>query len=263
MSDKTALGDRMKRYERTFKTTLPKRTYTILRLDGRAFHAYLRDAQKPFDYGFIAAMSEVTKELCKEVSGTAFAYHQSDEISLLVTDFGAHETEPWFGGVVAKMLSVSASLATAVMNEQRPGKRALFDARVFCLSDPYEVVNYFIWRQRDAMRNSISMLAQHYFSHRELQGVSSNQMQEMLYQEHAVNWAGLTEVAKRGAVVSKHSGDIVVEYVHGRTGVPVEALSMRTWWEATAAPDFHAVPDNWLVAQIPDLPQLDRLTVVK
>lgn len=262
MSDSTALGDRMKRYERTFKATLPKRTYTILRLDGRAFHSYLRGSDKPFDYDFIGAMSEVAKELCKEISGTAFAYHQSDEISLLVTDFSAHETEPWFGGVTAKWLSVSASLATAVLNEQRPGKRALFDARVFCLSDPYEVVNYFIWRQRDAMRNSVSMLAQHHFSHKQLHGVSSEQMQEMLFQEHNMNWSDLDIPAKRGKVVFKESGEKPVKYLHGRTGEPVETLAFRSWWTDGPAPNFSSEPDNWLVAQVPNLPQLDRLTPV-
>src|SRR5690606_41509505 len=104
------------------------------------------------------------------ITGTAVADPRSDEIGLLLTDVATPQTQPWFGGVVAKQLSVSASLATAVVNERRPGKRALFDARVFTISDPVEVANYFLWRQRDAVRNSISMAAQAHFSHKRLHG---------------------------------------------------------------------------------------------
>ena len=128
MSDNTDLGDRMKRYEAAHRALLPRRTYTLLRLDGRSFHTYLRGCQKPFDDQFIADMDAVAEALCAEISGSVFAYTQSDEISILVADFATIQTQPWFDGVVAKLLSISASLATAVLNERRPYKRALFDA---------------------------------------------------------------------------------------------------------------------------------------
>jgi tRNA(His) guanylyltransferase len=35
MSGTSALGDRMKRYEATTRSVLPRRTYSILRVDGR------------------------------------------------------------------------------------------------------------------------------------------------------------------------------------------------------------------------------------
>jgi tRNA(His) 5'-end guanylyltransferase len=150
MSDTSALGDRMKRHEAAHRAVLPRRTYTVLRVDGRSFHNYLRGAAKPFDEQFMADMDAVAEALCSEITGSVFAYTQSDEVSILATDFATEQTEPWFGGVVAKQLSAAASLATAVLNERRPGRRALFDARVFTLSDPVEVANYFLWRQRRA-----------------------------------------------------------------------------------------------------------------
>jgi tRNA(His) guanylyltransferase len=103
VADTSALGDRMKGYEAAARWVLPGRTYTIIRVDGRAFHSLLRHAEKPFDHDFIAVMDEVAAALCKEVSGTVFSYQQSDEISLLVTDFGSVHTEAWFGGIVQKM----------------------------------------------------------------------------------------------------------------------------------------------------------------
>ncbi|MFG3127363.1 tRNA(His) guanylyltransferase Thg1 family protein [Streptomyces tendae] len=258
MSDTTALGDRMKSYEAAHRTVLPRRTYTILRLDGRAFHTYLRGADKPFDMPFIADMTAVAEALCEEISGAVFAYHQSDEISLLLTDFATPHTQPWFGGVVAKQLSVSASLATAVLNERRPRKRALFDARVFTISDPVEVANYFLWRQRDAVRNSISMAAQAHFSHKRLHGVTSNGMQELLWSEAGINWNDYPDQCKRGQTTIRRTGEQPVEYIDKRTNETVRTTAVRSWWETSPAAHFTTEADGWLAETIPALPALGR-----
>jgi tRNA(His) guanylyltransferase len=256
MTADTALGDRMKAYEAVHRALLPRRTYSLLRLDGRSFHSYLRGCERPFDEAFMADMDAVAEALCAEVSGAAFAYTQSDEISILVTDFAALGTQPWFGGVVAKVLSVSASLATAVLNERRPGKRALFDARAFTIADPVEVANYFLWRQRDAVRNSISMAAQARFSHKRLHGVSSGGMQELLFTEAGINWNDYPAGCKRGRVTVRQVGERPVEYVDKRTQETVTTTAVRSWWETAAAPNFTAEPGGWLAAAIPALPTL-------
>lgn len=256
MTADTALGDRMKAYEAVHRALLPRRTYSLLRLDGRSFHSYLRGCERPFDEAFMADMDAVAEALCAEVSGAAFAYTQSDEISILVTDFAALGTQPWFGGVVAKVLSVSASLATAVLNERRPGRRALFDARVFTIADPVEVANYFIWRQRDAVRNSISMAAQARFSHKRLHGVSSGGMQELLFTEAGINWNDYPAGCKRGRVTVRQVGERPVEYVDKRTQESVSTTAVRSWWQTTAAPNFTAELGGWLAAAIPALPRL-------
>lgn len=255
---KDSLGDRMKRYEHTSRQVLPRRTYTILRLDGRAFHSYLRGAVRPFDTVFMDDMDTVTEGLCREISGACFAYTQSDEISVLMTDFGSLDTEPWFGGVTAKIISVSASLATALLNERRPGKRALFDCRAFTLPDPVEVANYFIWRQRDAVRNSVSMAAQAKFSPKRLHKINSNQMQEMLWQEHGINWNDYPDGCKRGRVAVRHSGERPIEYM--RDGEQISTWAMRSWWEVAGAPHFTAQPDGPLASLIPTTPTLDTPT---
>jgi tRNA(His) guanylyltransferase len=262
MTDKTALGDRMKRYEAAYRSTLPRRTYTLIRVDGRSFHSYLRGAVKPFDEEFMADMDAVAEALCTEITGSAFAYTQSDEISILVTDFTSEQTEPWFGGVVAKQLSISAALATAVLNERRPGARALFDSRVFTLSDPVEVANYFLWRQRDAVRNSISMAAQAQFSHKRLHGVSSSGMQELLFTEAGINWNDYPDGCKRGRTAVRNTGERLVEYTDKRTNQRNTALAMRTWWETSAAPHFTTEPGSWLAQAIPALPSLQAAAAV-
>lgn len=256
MSDSTALGDRMKAHEQVTRHVLPSRCWEIIRVDGRAFHSYLRGCARPFDEEFMADMDAVAEALCTEISGAVMAFTQSDEISVLVTDFQSAGTQAWFGGVLAKQVSIAASLATAVLNERRPGRRALFDARVFTLADPVEVANYFLWRQRDAVRNSIAMAAQAKFSHRQLHGVNTGAMQELLWAEHRINWNDYPDGCKRGRVTVKRTGEREITYTDKRTQTEQTTVAVRSWWETAGAPHFTTEPDGWLAHTIPAMPAL-------
>jgi tRNA(His) guanylyltransferase len=248
-----ALGDRMKSsYENRTRYFLPRRTYTVVRLDGRAFHTYTRGLDRPFDAVLMEHMGTTARFLCEEVAGTVLAYTQSDEISLVLTDFATPKTQAWFDGNLQKIVSVSASLATAKFNELRPGKLAFFDARAFTIPDAVEVANYLVWRQQDATRNSISMAAQAHFSHKQLHGKSSNAMQEMLWSEHGVNWNDYDPRFKRGTVVYPRVEIGAVQYVDKRTEEIREATDVqRRVWTIDAAPIF--TRDAFLDGHIPGL----------
>jgi len=202
---KDSLGDRMKEfYENRTRNFLPRRTYTIIRADGKAFHSYTRGLVRPFDEKLVNDMDETACYMCKNIQGAKFAFVQSDEISILLTDFEGLTTDAWFDGNIQKMTSISASLATAKFNELRPNKIALFDSRVFTIPSDIEVENYFIWRQQDATRNSISSVAQSMFSHRELENKNTDQMQEMCFQK-GVNWNDFSAKLKRGRLIVKQN----------------------------------------------------------
>ena len=186
---KDDLGDRMKRdYESRTRFLLPRRTYTLLRIDGKAFHTYTRGCTRPCDLELMADMDTAAAALCKEAQGAALGYVQSDEISVLLTDFNDTGTEAWFDGNLQKLASISASIVTAHFNTARfargvTDKLAVFDARVWTIPARVEVENYFIWRQQDATKNAISMTAQAHFSHASLPGLSTDRMQERLLAE--------------------------------------------------------------------------------
>jgi len=200
---KDSLGDRMKEfYENRTRYLLPRRTYTIIRIDGKAFHSYTKGLIRPFDEKLIDDMDETACYLCKNIQGAKFAFVQSDEISILLTDFDNLTTNAWFDGNIQKITSISASLATAKFNELRPNKIALFDSRVFTINSEIEVENYFIWRQQDTTRNSISSVAQSMFSHKELENKGTDQMQEMCFQK-GVNWNDFSGKLKRGRLIVK------------------------------------------------------------
>lgn len=212
------LGDRMKgQYEDRTRFMLPRRTYTILRLDGKAFHTYTRGLKKPFDNDLFEDMDAAIVQLLPEIQGAVLAYTQSDEISVLVTDFAKPSTSAWFDGNLQKMVSVASSIMTAEFNQLRRMRHfetqpsfanfslAFFDCRAFTIPDRIEVMNYFRWRQQDCVRNSVSMVAQANFSHNELHGKGQSDMHEMLHQK-GVNWAtDFTDGEKNGRVIVKET----------------------------------------------------------
>lgn len=192
-----SLGDRMKQYEDAWRVTLPRRVPVIIRVDGRAFHTLTRDCARPFDGALMAAMDAVALALCEEVQGAQLAFVQSDEVSVLVHGYRTIQTEPWFDGGLQKMASVSASVATAAFNGHPvPTGLATFDSRVFLVPED-EVCNYFLWRQRDAERNSLQMVAHCHYSPVELHGKDRSELQEMVFQR-GVNWNDFPARKKRG-----------------------------------------------------------------
>ena len=246
---KDDLGKRMKGYEATFKYKLLRRGYTVIRIDGKAFHTYTKGLEKPFDMGLIDDMDRTAAYLCKEIQGAICAFVQSDEISIFISDYENRETSAWFDNSIQKMVSVSASMATAAFNQMRFGRYycdpkwdnatgpnirdhfvegvdvndymiaagsiinyqpphnylALFDARVFQLPNKGEVENYFIWRQQDTVKNSISSVAQSLFSHKELNGKNGNEKQDMIFQKSGINWNDFDVKLKRGRMIIKET----------------------------------------------------------
>lgn len=220
-TNKDSLGDRMKEfYENRSKTYLTRRTPVIIRLDGKAFHSFTKGFKRPYDEIFHTAMNNTMKYLCANIQGCKLGYTQSDEITLLLTDYTTLTTDAWFGYGVQKVCSVAASMATLMfnkyfreaVNEYFTGKvmdtyqktmclardkGAMFDARCFNVPKE-EVTNCFIWRQQDATRNAVQMLGQANFTHKELQGKSGSDIQDMLMLQKGINFNDMPTVFKRG-----------------------------------------------------------------
>ena len=208
------LGLRMKTfYEQIPKTKLMRRTPVAIRIDGKAFHTFTRGFQKPFDEVLIKTMQETMKYLCENIQGCVLGYTQSDEITLILIDYKNLTSAAWFDYEVQKMCSIAASTATMYFNkkfvenyldylstlypdltnesdkanyrnivsayERADNKGAMFDARCFNIPKE-EVCNLIYWRQLDAARNSIQMVGQANFSHKELQNKSCNNIQDII-----------------------------------------------------------------------------------
>lgn len=209
-------GNRMKGYEQAFRHELPRLLPVLIRIDGCHFHTLTRGMDKPFDEALAQAFWETGKYLAENIMGCKLVYHQSDELSLLLTNDDKLTTESWFNNNLQKIVSVSASLAAAKFNESLakayPDKPlAAFDSRAWVVPHD-EAANYFIWRQQDATKNSISMTAQAQFPHGRLEGLSGKQLQDLLFLERGLNWNDLPVWQKRGVCIVKqeyHKGEAV------------------------------------------------------
>lgn len=245
--DKTTIGDRMKNnYENITRYYLTRRMPVIIRLDGRSFHTFTRGFKKPFDDILVNTMQDTMKYLCENIQGCVLGYTQSDEISLVLTDYAELTTDAWFGNNLQKMCSVSASMTTLAFNKFFSGRvqefmsdccddldgyifpekrndydhaakvyfnkfnAAMFDSRVFTIPKE-EVCNYLIWRQQDATRNSIQSVGQANFSQKELHGKSCNNIQDMLMTQRGINWNDYSTTLKRGSCCIK-ADDSITEY---------------------------------------------------
>jgi tRNA(His) guanylyltransferase len=241
-SRRDALGDRMKRYEEPTRFTLPRRTYTLLRVDGKAFHSWTRGLAKPYDIGFIHCIDSAAIALCEQIPGAQFAYVQSDEISVLAVDFLDIKTESWFDGNVQKWASVGAGIATMAFNRavaertewlnKKPN--AVFDARVFTIPDPIEVENYFVWRQQDAERNSVMMLARAYASHKQLAGKKRADQHEIIHKA-GDNWAKHPVRFKHGAVIAHEKEKFDSQYAKE---AGIESVTYSNWAVDVNTPVF-------------------------
>lgn len=228
--DRSDLAERMKGYEKRNRYYLQRRMPVILRLDMRAGHSFTKGFKRPFDEVFIKSMQNTAKYLCENIQNCKLSYQQSDEITLLLVDYDKLNTDCFFDYRVDKLCSIVASMATMAFNKffekyvdeyrfskwdgaskyedgtwgyiqtllNAVDKSAMFDARCFNISKE-EVTNLVYWRQLDASRNSIQMVGQANFSHKELQNKSCNDIQDMLMIQKGINWNDLPTYQKRGS----------------------------------------------------------------
>lgn len=231
------LGERMKEYEKVSRIKLMRRTPVIIRLDGCHFHTWTRGLDRPFDRNLMHIMQKTMLALCEQIQGCVLGYTQSDEITLVLVDYQRMESMAWFDNQVQKMCSVAASIATSAFEkalheeidklevdaqgyywndqllkqEECLEKRHLlidkkwkanFDARAFNIPI-HEVINNLIWRQQDATRNSILSVAQSLYSHKELQGIGTKELQNKMLTEKNVNWNDYKTDEKRGIAAIK------------------------------------------------------------
>jgi tRNA(His) 5'-end guanylyltransferase len=240
MNKRDSLGNRMKEfYENIPKTKLVRRTPVAIRIDGKAFHTFTRGFKKPFDRILMTSMQETMKYLCENIQGCVLGYTQSDEITLILIDYQKLTSSAWFDYEVQKICSISASMTTLAFNKsfklevdylftqindyapydekaymqtlfKALDRGAMFDARCFNIPKE-EVCNLIYWRQLDATRNSIQMVGQANFSHKELQNKSCRDIQDMLMMQKGINWNNFAIDEKRGSCCIKNGDGWIID----------------------------------------------------
>ena len=252
--DKTSLAKRAKEYQGTYDHRLPVKSYTILQLDGRAFHTYTKGLKRPFDEEFIDKMNQVAVAVLSEVTNAKFAYVQSDEINILLTDFEQEGTQPYFANRINKVVSVASGVASATMSRLYPDKNlAIFDARFFAVPDKNAAWEYFLWRQVDAIKNSVRSVANNTFSHKTLTGVNTTDAKLML-EEQGIVWDEFPADQKFGRLIQKETYAKPVEFYDPRIKEVVCKVVDGTRWATKPAVVF-SEDKEFLNSIIPDKPE--------
>jgi len=202
------LGDRMKQFEAVGTSARAERGLPIvIRLDGRSFSSFTSGLPRPYDARLSRLMFEVMRECARETNAL-IGYTQSDEISLVL-----HAEDPtsqlYFDGRFQKIVSVLAGVASVEFNSllpeaipERSSRRALFDCRAWTVPSLEEAANAILWRELDAIKNSVSMLAGAHFSPKQLHGRGQSDRLSMLSNE-GVEWDSYPTFFKRGWYVRR------------------------------------------------------------
>lgn len=227
-----SLGEEMKSIEKSQRRQVPVKAYTIIRLDGRGFSRYTKPLNKPFDRDFAADMLEAAQLLAEHVQGVALGYVASDEVSLVLTDFSSPGTQQWMGGDSYKMVSLSAAYLSTQFSRlrmERGFEPAVFDSRVVSMTDPTQVARYLLWRQKDTMRNAVTMAARARFSHRSLNKKSTLAKLRMLSAE-GVYFDNLPSWARLGTLLQRQETSEEVTWTDPRTGLEQCVVAVRRPW---------------------------------
>lgn len=248
-----SLGDRMKEYEtQTCSTRLIPRIPVVCRLDGKSFSNFTKGLKKPYDKRLSDLMVETTKYLVKETNANV-GYSQSDEISLVFYTDDINSSI-YFDGKLFKMIGDLAAMSSVFFNRkleeylpEKKDKMPRFDARVFNVPNEMEAVNCILWREQDATKNSITLAASEFYSHKQLHKKNGKEKQEMLFRK-GVNWNDYPSFFKRGTYVQRKR--TLTKFS------PDELENLPLKHKARQNPDLEI--ERWVIKTL-DLPPLSKV----
>lgn len=204
--EKDPTGDRLKVFEKASEVVLDPALPLILRLDGRAFHTWTRQFDRPFDERLHRLMVRTMLALAEEANAR-YCYTQSDEITLVCINEG--RAQPLFGGRVQKLTSLMASYAGAFFNlavvfdlDRAPARLATFDCRAYTVPDKATAAEVVLWREADAIRNSTLGRGQEFLSPKKLHGMSAKDVRTWLANE-GKPWGALEPKRKFGVAYQR------------------------------------------------------------
>ena len=227
-------------------------TYVLAMVDGHRFSKLIKNKfDKPFDDLFIKMINETAKYLCENIQGVKFAYTQSDEISLLITDFDTPMTDSYFSFRLCKMQSLIAAMATAKFNQMyaklandykgfglkkfdmKEYPTCTFDCKVWTVPSANDAYVWFLYRQTDCIKNSKAQTAQSFLPHKELVGLTSDEMIAKCKEVKGVDWYEYTNDRKYGRVIKKVETDMEKDLPNGQ-----HITFTRNIWTPVAANDL-------------------------
>lgn len=246
------LKDKCEFYRSLTDYKLMPNSYVLAMVDGHCFSKLIKNKfDKPFDDLFIKMMNETAKYLCENIQGAKFAYTQSDEISILITDFDTPMTDSYFSFRLCKMQSLIAAMATAKFNQMyaklandykgfglkkfdmKDYPTCIFDCKVWTVPNANDAYAWFLYRQTDCIKNSKAQTAQAYLPHKELVGLTADEMIAKCKEMKGVDWYEYTNDRKYGRVIMKVETPMEKDLPNGQ-----HIAFTRNIWTPVAANDL-------------------------
>lgn len=197
-------------------------SYVLVMVDGHCFSKLIKNKfDKPFDDLFINMMNETAMYLCENIQGAKFAYTQSDEISILITDFDTPKTDSFFSFRLCKMQSLIAAMATAKFNQMyaklandykgfdlkkfdmKEYPTYTFDCKVWTVPNANDAYAWFLYRQTDCIKNSKAQTAQTFIPHDTLKHLNADEMINLCKETKGIDWYDYPNDRKYGRVIKK------------------------------------------------------------
>ena len=236
------LGDRMKNYEKQYEQSISTDENIVIRIDGHKFSKYTKGFKRPFDEILSKAMEQTTKDLVQEFQAVV-GYTQSDEITLVIPSpkpkkehynkLPSQDLKHAYNGRIQKMASLASGFATMAFNKNLEELsldfyqrkilcfsakkedyeyndmmetkifKAWFDARVYSVPNDIEAFNSVLWRYHDCIKNSKSMVAQTYCSHKSLNKKSGEEQIRFCLETTGEDYNNIEERYKSGIFIKK------------------------------------------------------------
>lgn len=214
-----SLKEKCEYYRSLTDYRLPPNSFVIAMVDGHRFSKVIKNKfKKPFDNEFISAMNTTAVYLCENIQGAKLAYTQSDEISVLITDFDTPTTDSFFGYRLCKIQSLIASMATAKFCQSmwsHPGLY-MFDCKCWTVPNANDAYAWFLYRQTDCIRNSKQQVAQTYLSHKKLMFHTANEQIDILKNEKGIDWNEYSDGEKFGRFIYREKREFEKDLSNGQ-----------------------------------------------
>ena len=240
------LKDRMKALQAERDYRLDDDSYILCHIDGRAFSKMIKKKFRlPFDDEFMRMMDDTASYVCANVQGAKLAYVQSDEITIVITNFKVEGGEvlkgsSFFDYRLCKLQSIIASLATAKFNQlyalrmlsmdsdksfnQQLSEMPLiqFDCKCWDVKEYNDMFAWFKFRQNDCIRNSKQQFAQAYCPHKELLNKNADEQVTYCKLKTGKDWTELQGKYKYGRLVYRTT--YPTQTINPKTGEPVNII---------------------------------------
>ena len=240
------LKERMKALQSERDYRLDDDSYILCHIDGRAFSKMIKKKFRlPFDDDFMRMMDDTASYVCANVQGAKLAYVQSDEITIVITNFKVEDGEvlkgsSFFDYRLCKLQSIIASLATAKFNQlyalrilgmdsdksynQQLREMPLiqFDCKCWDVKEYNDMFAWFKFRQNDCIRKSKQQFAQAYCPHKELLNKNADEQVAYCKLKTGKDWTELQGKYKYGRLVYRTT--YPTQTINPKTGEPVNII---------------------------------------